>query len=510
MMRQGGDTVGKKEYLIIAVILLLIIVNGVIGAVNCGKDSPDSSEETLPTQTEVVPTEPEVWLNENSGNDQTVSWTGWQKAVVSAEGAAIYADREMTQPAEASVPAGEKVIICQLEGNRCRVRYGASVGWMSADVLTLEGEPTKYDTAATTVSEPQSLSGTELAKRLDKVADQHDCIGVQIAVITDGRISWTYEYGYGNRGTKAPMSPDTKLRAASVSKVMVAMGIMSMHDMEIVDIDKNVSEYWDSDIKNPNFPETPITFRNIMTHTSSLFDFGYKKRNTEALKNNLKLHTSYMNAAPGDIKCYDYNNSAICAAGAIAGNAANCNFDRYIRGYFFEPLSIDASFHAKNIRQTDLISPTYNDGTTTMTVDDLLEMSYSGGPEDDYYLYAGGLTISAKDLARMACILIGDGQYNNIYFLSEQSVEQMLTPYYTLEEYQQCLVLRYKEDLLNGENLYYHNGNLLGVYSLLCFNPDTGNGMVIISNGSDEPKLENGVYSVCGDLAQVAAELWND
>lgn len=502
---------GKKEYLIIAVILLLIIVNGVIGAVNCAKESPDSGEETAPTQSAAQTHEPEnVWVNDNDGDDEATGWTGWQKATVSAEGASMYSDREMSQPTDVSIPAGETVIICQLEQERCRVRYGAAVGWISADALSAEGEPTVYDTSAIVVSEAQNLSGTELAGRLDEVAEFHDCIGVQMAVINDGRVSWLYEYGYGNRGTKTPMSSDTKLRAASVSKVMVAMGIMSMHDMGIVDIDKDVSEYWDSDIRNPNFPESPITFRNIMTHTSSLFDFGYKKRSTEALKSNLKQYTSYMNAAPGDIKCYDYNNSAICAAGAIAGNAAGCNFDRYVWGYFFDPLNIDASFHAKNIKQTELVAPTYNDGTTTMTVDDLLEMNYSGGPADDYFLYAGGLTISAQDLARMVCILIGEGQYNNIYFLSEQSVEQMLTPYYTLEDYQQCLVLRYKEKLLNGEDLYYHNGNLLGVYSLLCFNPDTGNGLVIISNGSDEPKLENGVYSVCGDLAQIAVELWNE
>ncbi len=511
---QRGVKMGKKAYILLAAIVLLLVVNGLIGIskqtaadveLTDDKEIYESAPYTFAASASSAPTSQTDATQNIASADRTY---GWQMAEAIND-SVLYNDEFLTQPMNASVSGGDRVIICQKSAGACRVRYGTILGWLAESALTPQGEPVIYDDNEE-AGTPASLSGSEIAKKLDAIAKKHDCIGVQLAVITDGKVSHTYEYGYGHRGNKTPMSSDTKLRAASVSKLIVGMGIMSMHDMGTIDIDTDISNYWTSEIVNPSHKGNPITFRHIMTHTSSMEDFGYKKRATSALQSNLNQYTSYMTVPPGSMEAYDYNNSAICAAGAIAGNAAGCNFDRYVREYFFAPMGIDASFHAKNIRQTSLISPTYNEGTTTMTVDDLLNITYNGGPADDYTLYAGGMIISAKDLARMVCILMNGGSYENMYYLSQESVKQMLTPYFKVEDYQQCLILRYGENMYNGENLYYHNGNLMGVYSLLCFNPDTGNGLVLITNGANEPRLKNRVYTVCGDFAEAAADLWID
>jgi len=490
----------RKKLLVMLSVAVLVVINIIFCAVQLGNtDKPDAVPED---QTQTNPSH-----DVDSPVSQTIEWMGWQSALAGVNGASVYDSHSFSGSPKDAIASGEQIIICQRNNDACLIRYGEKTGWVNASELELQGEPTVYQPDDNSW-QPASLAGTDMAAQLDSVADKYDCIGVQMAIITDGKISHLYEYGYGNRGEKIPMSSDTKLRVASITKVIVGMGVMSMADMGIVDIDEDISRYWSQSIANPKHADTPITFRHLLTHTSSMKDFGYKKRETQALIDNLQKADSYMSTAPGDIASYKYNNSAICTAGALAGHAAGCNFDSYIRQYFYQSLGVDASFHAANIQAADLLSPTYNEGTTTMTVKDLLNVKYFGGPDDDYSLYAGGMIISAKDMAKLVCILIGGGQYEGMYYLKESTVDEMLRVHYETEDYDQCLVLRHQDQLLGGESLYYHNGNLLGVFSMICFDPETGDGMVVITNGAKNVKLEDCVYNVCGDLAETAKALW--
>lgn len=484
----------KKRNLVIAVAVVFLAVNiAVLGFTFFGGSGSVSDSDI-------------------SGSDLTapapIEWVGWQDAVVGTNGAALFVDDDLTVKAGETLAAGKNVIICNVKNDRCMIRYGSKIAWVNTSDLDSVGYVRKYEVSDQSTPLPEDISDTELGKRLDEISKEYRCVGVQMAVIKDGKISYLYEYGYANRAAKVDVTADTKFRIASLSKTIVGMGIMSMHDLGILDMDMDVSEYWGSEIKNPSNPQLPITMRSILTHTSSMKDFGYNKRPTSALEHNLSLTSSYMKTAPGSIDSYRYNNSAICAAGAIASRAAGIHFDDYIRQYFFEPLGIDASFHASKIKSSELIAPTYNEGNITMSVKDLNEIKYFGGVGDDYSLYAGGMIISAQDMAKMVCILIGSGEYEDMYYLKDQTVREMLIHYYELDNYDQCLVLRHRDDLLDGRPMYYHNGNLLGVYSLLCFDPESGDGLVLITNGAKGSKLSGGVYNVCGELATAAAELW--
>jgi len=504
----GVEAMSKKRLITAAAVLLMLILNSAAFIILKKADTEPQNHEiavsdSVPSQTDMVYTVP----SESDAVTKTVSWQGAQTAAA-AEGIVLYSDQECTQPTEREIEAGSRVIICRQEEDKCYIRVGSDRGWVTADKVEPAGEPTVYQPVST--GDAVSVNVADIAPRLDKVAKSHGSIGVQIAVINDGAVSHLYEYGYSNRAGKIPMTSDKKIRAASVSKVIVAMGILSMQDMDLLSIDEDVSTYWGSSIKNPNHPNMPITLRHILTHTSSMKDFGYKNRATSKLEQNLRKRKSYTSKKPGTTGAYDYNNSAYCAAGAIAGRAADDNFDRYMRKYFFEPMGIDASFCAGNLQDTSKVAPIYNDGVVTMKPGDLIETRYYGGVGDDYTLYAGGLVISAKDLAQMVCVLLGDGGYNGMYYMQKDTVAMMLEPQLKLKKYDQCIALRYQDDMLGGRSLYYHNGNMLGVYSLLCFDPQTKDGMVIITNGSKPQKQTDDVYNVCYDLALIASELWEN
>ena len=121
--------------------------------------------------------------------------------------------------------------------------------------------------------------------------------------------------------------------------------------------------------------------------------------------------------------------------------------------------------------------------------------------------YPGGLTISAVDLARLVSILANNGTYQGKQYLSEESVTQLESPLFSVDPgessvFEQCLILRRQENILGQDVLCYHTGSAYGVYALMSFNPETGNGVVVLTTGAPWSTNEYGLYSLCSDLSE--------
>ena len=116
------------------------------------------------------------------------------------------------------------------------------------------------------------------------------------------------------------------------------------------------------------------------------------------------------------------------------------------------------------------------------------------------------MTISAVDLAKLVCILANEGEYDGEQDLSPPVVEEMGTPQFSVDPgesavFDQCLILRRQENILGQSQLYYHTGSAYGVFSLLTFNPDTGNGVVVLTTGTPRQTDEYGLYALCSQLS---------
>ena len=65
------------------------------------------------------------------------------------------------------------------------------------------------------------------------------------------------------------MTVDTKIRIASISKIVVSLAAAKLMDEGMIDPHEDISTYWGANIRNPA-SHTPITIRDILCHTSSL------------------------------------------------------------------------------------------------------------------------------------------------------------------------------------------------------------------------------------------------
>jgi CubicO group peptidase (beta-lactamase class C family) len=65
--------------------------------------------------------------------------------------------------------------------------------------------------------------------------------------------------GLGDHATQRKVTADSPVRIASISKLITALGVMRLVDAGVLDLDRDVSDYLGWRLRNPAFPETPIT-----------------------------------------------------------------------------------------------------------------------------------------------------------------------------------------------------------------------------------------------------------
>lgn len=94
--------------------------------------------------------------------------------------------------------------------------------------------------------------------------------GAVVAVVKDGEILFTKGYGYADMEKKTPVVPDkTIFRIGSITKVFTATGVMQLADRRRINLNDDVNKYLKG-VKVPATYPQPITFADLLTHTSGL------------------------------------------------------------------------------------------------------------------------------------------------------------------------------------------------------------------------------------------------
>ncbi len=356
--------------------------------------------------------------------------------------------------------------------------------------LTLPS-PTPTPTLEPTPPPKPPLTDGELAAFVEEAAEHHGAVGVQAAVIEDGAVTAQAAWGWATLNSD-PMTTDHKLRVASLTKVVVGMCAMLLSEDGTVTLDEPIGTRWDTTSVNPWYPDTPVTIDTLLTHTSSLAASDSLSARTYSGARSRISGGGYRAVEPGDPAGWAYNNYGFAVLGMTLELAAD----------------IDAAFEGGSVDNTDLLATLYYYGGSlarSTSEQRRYTLDYAPGRKGNFF--DGGFTCSAGDLAKLTAVLANDGVYGGQALLSPESVAWMETPLDVpvsdgSSTFLQCRPLRYQEELYGREGLYYHTGSAYGQYALLSYDPDTGDGVVVLTSGADGVVDEHGIYAICGEIAQ--------
>ncbi|MDR1217898.1 MAG: N-acetylmuramoyl-L-alanine amidase [Oscillospiraceae bacterium] len=339
---------------------------------------------------------------------------------------------------------------------------------------------------------------------VDAASRKYGAVGVQVAVVSGGRIAGTFVYGDATKGTRA-MDPNIKMRVASISKVVLAMTAMKLRERGALDIDADIGDYWGASIRNPNHTDIPITIRQIMSHTSSIlvYDYGFEAGG-ELVRSRLLNGSCFGKNTPGAISSWAYNNYGFATLGVTIETAVGETVNSIAARELFAPLGIDAAFGSGSISDTESLATLYwEGGSVGRSVEEQKKTLGSTFPGERGEEFPGGLTISAHDLAKLISVLVNDGIYGEVSVMSRESVALMESSHGKPDGvFEQCLPLLRRTNLYGEPELYYHTGSNYGVYNLISYNPISKNGVVVLTSGASGSRDANGIYAICGEISK--------
>ncbi len=138
---------------------------------------------------------------------------------------------------------------------------------------------------------------------------------------------------------------DDPVRVASISKLVGAIAVMRLVDQKKIDLDRDVSDYLGWRVRNPAFPDVPITMRQLLTHQTGIRDtVDYILPLDGRLETVLSDPKAWeAKHKPGTYFAYANLNSPLIAATMEA--ATGKRFDVLVADLVLKPLNIDACFN---------------------------------------------------------------------------------------------------------------------------------------------------------------------
>src|SRR3954462_11593255 len=149
--------------------------------------------------------------------------------------------------------------------------------------------------------------------------------------------------GLADRGAGRALTLDDPVRIASITKLHVALGVMRLVEAGKLDLDRDVSDYLGWKLRNPAFPDTPITLRLLLSHRSSIRDgvdywlIPATGRIEQTLRDPKAWDAEH---PPG--RYFQYSNLGFPVIATVMEAATGERFDRLMQRLVFAPLKLDA------------------------------------------------------------------------------------------------------------------------------------------------------------------------
>jgi CubicO group peptidase (beta-lactamase class C family) len=372
---------------------------------------------------------------------------------------------------------------------------------------------------------------------LDKVIEaelraQH-IPGLADCVVKSGRVVWSKGYGWANIKKRVPMDPDNTVQnIGSISKTVTATAVMQLWEKGKFPLDDDVNEFLPFAVRNPFHPDTPITFRLLLTHRSGIADspaYGSSYACGDPSTPLEKWLKEYL--TPGGRYCQkktnfhpwkpgkrnSYSNIGFGLLGYLVERGSGESLPHYTRKFIFEPLGmkktgwllsgIKVATHAVPYVRAD-------DDPPSEELKACQKFGILGGEAErdpvsgDYRplcLYSfpnypdGALRTSVNQLARFLLAYVNNGSHGGTQVLAADTVRLMLTPQAATTPHQGlCWATTQK----SGQRYWGHNGGDPGIRTNMSFRVSDGVGAIVFVNraGVDLSKINDRLFEESGRL----------
>lgn len=339
-------------------------------------------------------------------------------------------------------------------------------------------------------AQSEQVDYQRLDERLTRLAADPAIVGLAVAVIEDGEITFAEGYGVTKFGGD-PVSKDTVFRWASLSKGVASTAIGKLAAEGELALSDTISKFKTS-LRLPMGGEKVGTLEDLLSHKIGIVPNAYDTRLEDG------GDPSEIRKALGKLKrtcpvgdCHTYQNVAFDTISEVVASVRGISFEEVVAIELFEPLGMrDASFGLEALRQSfSWAEPHRKLRSQARPVRRTVNQSYYRVPA------AGGVNGSILDLARFAQAQMGVQPE----VLSADTLTELHTPRIYTRREQSSMSRRFGGHLRDaryalgwrtykygvpGYRVVGHRGAVDGYRSLILFDPERKSGVVALWNSN--------------------------
>ena len=291
--------------------------------------------------------------------------------------------------------------------------------------------------------------------------------GASLVVLKRGEVVKAAGYGFADLERRIPVTPETVFKIGSVSKQLIATGIMVLVQEGRIAVDDRVSKYLDG---TPPAWE-PITIRHLLTHTAGLVRESPAFNPDKADSDIALIKAAYavpLRFAPG--AKWEYSNTGYFALAEVITRVAGKPWPQFLHERVFLPVKMTATAPTN-------VTPTVPNRALGYTGND-----NQGGVAPDWVALrpSGAFLSTVLDLARWDAALYTDA------ILSDASRRDMWTRVPLSDGSSEAYGFGWHvETWKDSGRVVWHGGGLPGfsAYSARFLDEDLA--VIVLTNGDD-------------------------
>ncbi|MGI9067263.1 MAG: serine hydrolase domain-containing protein [Pyrinomonadaceae bacterium] len=174
--------------------------------------------------------------------------------------------------------------------------------------------------------------------------------GAVLGIVVDGELVWVKTAGVQDLASRAPVTPNTVFRIASMTKSFTAMSILKLRDEGKLSLDDPVARYVPAlaSLPYPTKDSPTLTIRHLLTHSEGFPEdnpWGDRQlaQSDATMRAWLRAGIPF-STAPGT--AFEYSNYGFAILGQIVSRVSGRPYADYVRDQILLPLGMRSStFH---------------------------------------------------------------------------------------------------------------------------------------------------------------------
>lgn len=336
-----------------------------------------------------------------------------------------------------------------------------------------------------------AASRAQVAAAAERTLRRYRAVGASLVLCAPGGATDVLTFGLARRRPLIPVTEQTCFRVASVSKLVMTFGALSLVADGLLSLDEDVSARLGYAVHHPGYPDAPVTLRMLLTHTAALRDEGsYGTRGMEpgcTLRELLADPANWLPRRPGE--AFHYTNFGVGIAGVVLERASGLPLDELMQRRVFSPLHIRASYDPRRIAPPEDLADGY-------AVRPLLppRLRYDAAslaarppepfdPERDYLAAAGRLITDSAGMAALVRLLASQ---DGMGVLPGELLSLMRTPQDGMGGVVRAgrgLNTAFLPGVFDGFSPVGHQGVAYGMCAELFADPARGCGVGVMTSG---------------------------